>query len=106
MKRMRAAGDAYVVILVVGDARGAAGVLRDERGEGRRMRGLTFLSAERSAHPLRGHHYSIDRQAEDVGDHFLHFGRILCRRKNVECAELTGPGDGRLRLEIEVILPA
>ena len=41
-----------------------------------------------------------------MGDHFLHFGRILRRGKNVECAELAGPGDGGLRLEVEVILPA
>src|SRR5947207_7503238 len=39
-------------------------------------------------------------------DYFLHLGRILRRRQDADLIELAGPGDRRLRFEIEVVLPA
>ena len=76
---MAPAGDAHVVVFVVCDARRALGLVRDERGDRRRMRGLALFAAEAAAHPLRDHGDLVDRQSEQMGDDFLHFGRILRR---------------------------
>ena len=106
LERMPAAGDAHVVVVGVDESRRTLRLQRDDRRDRRRMRGLAFLAAERPAHPLGDHRDLIDVQPEEMRDHMLHLGRILRRRVNGERVEFTRHGDRRLRLEVEVILPA
>ena len=76
---MAAAGNAHVVVFAVRDARRTFEFVRDERGDGGRMRGLTFFSAESAAHSFGHDNDLVDRQSEEVRDHVLHLGRILRR---------------------------
>ena len=104
---MALARHVHVVVFVVDDARRALRLLRDERRHRRGMRGLRFLPAERAAHPLRD------------DDDLVHVG---CRADaamtsctsvgccvdecTVSCAVFARIDERRLRLEIEMILPA
>ena len=99
------AGDAHVVVFVVDDARRAAGFVGHERGHHRGNRGLRFLAAERAAHPLADAHDLVLPDAQHLGHDGLNLGRVLRRGMDDDLPLLARIGDGRLRLQIELLLP-
>ena len=103
---MPLAGDAHVVVFVVDDSCRPAGFVRDECSQHRGNRGLRFLAAERAAHPLANAHDLVVSHAQHLGHHGLNLGGVLRRRMHDHLPLLARIGDGRLRFQIELLLPA
>jgi hypothetical protein len=70
------------------------------------MRSLRFFSAECAAHAFGVHDHLTHVDAEEIRDHFLHLGGMLCRRMHRQRTVLAGIDQRGLRLEIEMILTA
>ena len=99
------AGAPHVVVAAVDDAGRPAGASGDERRHDRRERALGFLAAEAPSHPLADADDLVHADAECLGDDVLRLRRALRRGVDHHLAVLTGDGERRLRLEIQVLLP-
>jgi hypothetical protein len=67
--------------------------------------GLNFLAAERAAHAEALDGDLMFRHAEHARDDLLRLGRMLVDDCTAIAAALVEPGDRRLRLQVEVLLP-
>ena len=103
---MAMAGERHVLIAVETHAHRLAGVMRRERGERGRRRGLRFLAAETSAHARHLHHDFVRGQMQNVRHDLLDFGWMLCRRSNEYRTVLAAFSPRRIRLQIEMFLTA
>jgi len=103
LERVAFPGRVHVVVFAVDDARRPLRLLRDERGDDGGMRGLTFLPAERAAHPFRHDRDFVNGEPQQMRNGVLHLGGVLRRRVHRELIEFAGDGDRRLRLEVEVV---
>ena len=100
------AGRDHVVVAVGADLDGAVPLLGGDRGDGGEEVGLGLLAAEAAAHAADDDRHRVRRDAEDVGDHVLHLGRVLGRGIDGDVIVLAGDGEGDHALEIEVVLAA
>ena len=67
---------------------------------------LNLLAPERPTHPQALNSHLITGDTEHPRDDLLGFGRMLSRRVDRHAAGFVDPRNGRLRFEIEVLLPA
>ncbi len=67
---------------------------------------LHFLAAEGATHPQALHRDVAARQMQDVADDFLGFARMLRAGLNEELTRFVDVGQGRVGLQVEVLLAA
>ena len=72
---------------------------------GRERVGLGFLASEGAAHAQALHHDLIARHTEHARDNLLGLRGVLGRRVNLDEVALVDHGQGRLSLQVEVLLP-
>ena len=99
------AGHSHVIVFVVDHAGRSARLLGHECSHEGGNRRLGLFAAERSAHPFADAHDLVLPQPEHVGNDCLDFGRILSRGVHDQLPLLARIGDGRLRLQIKLLLP-
>ena len=100
------AGGDHVVVAVGADLHGAVELLGGDGGDGGEQVRLGFLAAEAAAHAADDDGHGVRRNAEDVGDHVLHLGRVLGRGIDGDVVVLAGDGEGDHALEVEMVLAA
>ena len=79
---------------------------RGKRRDRRPSAGLAFLAAEAPAHSTRLDRHEGVRYSQDAGDDVLRLGRILRRSMHGHVVRFARKGEGRLALEIKMLLPA
>ena len=88
------------------DAHGPPCFPRAQSGyRGERIR-LDLLSAERASHTQTLDGHLMASHAEHTRDHLLRFRRMLSRRMHGDASRFVYPGEGGLRLQIEMLLSA
>ena len=103
---MSFAGHDHIAIFIINDASRPPGHRCDECRHDRRNRRLRLLAAEPAAHSLALTNDLVHRQTERFGDNRLGFGRILCRRNDLDRARFAGYCDACLRFEVKLFLAA
>ncbi len=100
------AGDAEIVVAVVAQHHGTAGLSREKCCDGSRQIALGLLAAERAAHAPDLDRYRMIGHAERGRDLVLDLGRVLRRAVDGDLVAFAGDGDRNLAFEVEVLLAA
>src|SRR5437879_4624739 len=106
LKRMALAGEAHIIVFVVNNPRRSLCKLRHQRRHRRGLGSLRLLAAKASAHALADDGDMVEWHSDNLGDDRLHFRWMLRRGIHRELAMFLRDRDSRLRLEIEMLLPA
>ena len=100
------AGQCEVVVAIEADLARSTRHARGERRDRRPGAGLAFLATKAAAHPPRFHRDESVRYSQDAGDDVLGLRRVLRRNMHHHLVRFAGKGEGRLPLEIKMLLPA
>ena len=85
---------------------GLPGLVGDQGRQQGGMSGLRLLASEPAPHPRADAYDHVLAQAEAMRDHGLDLARVLGRGVDGDLARLAGNGQGRLGLQVEMLLPA
>ena len=104
-ERVPLPGDGDVLGAVEPEADRAAGEHRTQRSHRGQAVRLELLPAEAAAHPQALHGDVVRRDAQDMRDDVLRFGRVLGAGLDEDLAVLVDQRQRGIRLQIEVLLP-
>ena len=100
------AGQGEIIVAIEADLARLARHSRGKRRDRRPGAGLAFLAAKAAAHPPRLYGDESVGYSEDAGDDVLGLRRVLRRDMHHHLVAFAGKGEGRLALEIEMLLAA
>ncbi len=99
-------GDHHVVVAVGPQLDRAAQARSRYGGASGPQCGLRLLAAEATAHAAAFDHDVVRVTVQGVGDHVLHFGRVLSRAVDQHAAAFLGNGIRDLAFQVELLLTA
>ena len=103
---MSLAGEAEVLFVAKHEPGRPARLGGDQCREQGRQCGLRLFPAEAAAHPPADADDLVQRQAQRMGDDRLNLARVLRGRMDRDLTRFAGDGEGGLRLQVEMLLPA